>query len=398
MNFLLKIVEGPNKGASIALVAGVAVKVGKTDDCDIILADATLPDAPMTVEAGETDVKLDGEALEPLHVKTFGATSLAVGPADSPWGALVWPKAEEPVEEPEPAEEKPKAAEPPPEEKKPAEEKPAEEKPGKKRRGGFLGCLVVLLLLVIALAAVWWFFGARIVSFVEKKTGAVKEVVVPKATLADVAGKYSLSIEKRDGREVLSGNLKTRAQRLSATAEAYEAKPGVEVDLSDDESFRASAEDAVFTLTEGAVKVVAATNRAVVLSGVSHSADSLARMLRALGSDLPKMRNADVSSVRFSEAIPDVVKPVEVRDQGPLGLSATTAPKPAKASVVARKPPAPALSFPVCGILMTPYPCLVMRNGSRVLEGATVGENLILKIEADAVTVSNSTGVVTWKP
>ena len=43
MNFLLKIVEGPNKGAEIALVEGVAVTLGKGDDCDIVLADPTLP-------------------------------------------------------------------------------------------------------------------------------------------------------------------------------------------------------------------------------------------------------------------------------------------------------------------------------------------------------------------
>ena len=44
MNFLLKIVEGPNKGAEIALVEGVVVSLGKRDDCDIVLADATLPE------------------------------------------------------------------------------------------------------------------------------------------------------------------------------------------------------------------------------------------------------------------------------------------------------------------------------------------------------------------
>ncbi len=387
MNFLLKIVEGPNKGASVALVAGVAVKVGKTDDCDIILADSTLPDAPLSIEASETGVTVDGEALEPLHVKTVGATSMAVGPADSQWGELVWPK-EEKAEEPA---EEPKKAESAPEETKPAEEK-SEEKGEKKRRGGVFGCLVVLLLLGVALAVVWWFFGAKILAFAEKKAGVVEEAVAPKATLADVAGKYSLSVEERDGREVLFGNLKTRAERLAATAEAYEAKPGVDVDLSDDESFRASAVDALFTLTEGSVKVVAATNRVVALSGLSHSPASLERMLKALSADLPKMKDVDVAQVKFSREVPDVVKPAVVQSGGPLGLNMSTAPKGVKKSA------APALTFPVCGILTTPYPCLVMRNGSRVLEGASVGDNVILKIEADAVTVSNSTGVVVWKP
>ncbi len=381
MNFLLKIVEGPNKGASVALVAGVAVKVGKSDDCDIILADSTLPDAPMTIEAGETGVTIDGEPLEPLHVRTCGATSIAVGPADSPWGELVWPKAEQPAAE-EPEKEEPKPADPPP------AEEPAEARP-EKSRGGVVGCLAAAVLVLVALAAAWWFLGDRLAAFLERETNSAKEVVVPKATLADVAAKYSLSLESRDGREVLFGNLPTRARRLAATAEAYEARPGVEVDLSDDESFRASAVDALFTLTEGAIKVVAATNRVVAISGLSHSPAALERMLKALSSDLPKMRDVDASQVRFSSVVPDVVK-TAANGGETLGLSSS--------KTSAKKSAAPALTFPVCGILTTPYPCLVMRNGSRVLEGASVGDSVILKIEADAVTVSNATGVVTWKP
>ena len=55
-------------------------------------------------------------------------------------------------------------------------------------------------------------------------------------------------------------------------------------------------------------------------------------------------------------------------------------------------------ALPVCGILTKPYPCLVMRDGTRVLEGAPLGGNVILKIEADAVTVTNSAGRFVWKP
>ena len=102
MNFLLKIVDGPNKGAEIALVDGVAVSFGKQDDCDIVLADATLPDEPMKILATSEKVTLNGNDLEQFHVTTMGATSFAVGPADSPWSALVWPKAE-PEEKPEAA-------------------------------------------------------------------------------------------------------------------------------------------------------------------------------------------------------------------------------------------------------------------------------------------------------
>ena len=84
MSFLLKIVEGPNKGAEIALVDGVSVTLGKGDECDIVLADPTLPEEPLTIEASADGVSFDGERLEPLHVVVRGSTSFAVGPADAP--------------------------------------------------------------------------------------------------------------------------------------------------------------------------------------------------------------------------------------------------------------------------------------------------------------------------
>ena len=90
MSFILKIVEGPNRGAEIALVEGVAVTLGKGDECDIVLADSTLPEEPLSIEATGDAVTVNGEQLEQFAVKTLGATSFAVGPADAPWGELKW--------------------------------------------------------------------------------------------------------------------------------------------------------------------------------------------------------------------------------------------------------------------------------------------------------------------
>ena len=132
MSFLLKIVEGPNKGAEIALVEGVAVTLGKGEDCDIVLADPTMPEAPITVEASADGVAVGGEPLESFSVKTFGATSFAVGPADAPWGELTWPKAEDrEVQDGKRESESPVRADPPA-----PEEPPREEEEGKKKRGG----------------------------------------------------------------------------------------------------------------------------------------------------------------------------------------------------------------------------------------------------------------------
>ena len=408
MSFILKIVEGPNRGAEIALVEGVAVTLGKGDECDIVLADSTLPEEPLSIEANGDAVSVNGEQLEQFAVKTLGATSFAVGPADAPWGELKWPaKGEISRKDAEPQGKETQAEEAHGEEDlrdsaTPREEKADAPEPEKKKHG-CLGCLVVLVLLVLLLGVLAWLFRATVRPYAEKVLAYAREslhvgggtggagmgAALP-MTLSEVASSYGLELEENDGQAKLSGNLKTRAERLRATAEAYEARPGVDLDLSDDESFRASADDALFTITEGAIKAVAATNRVLSIAGTSPSPFALKRILESLSADLPKLRDIDATGVAYG-MVPGNEKSEEGDgDDGetPIGVFH------ARRRTSKAKDP----SLPVCGILTAPYPCLVMRDGSRVLEGAALGGNVIVKIEADAVTVTNATGRFTWKP
>ena len=403
MNYLLKIVEGPNKGAEVALVEGVAVTLGKGDDCDIVLVDSTMPDAPLNVEATAGGVMVDGKPVEQFEVMTSGATSFAVGPAGAPWGALKWPKAEteEPKEKPEAAE-KPEATE-----GTEAVEKPAEpDEAPSRRRGGYCGCLVALFIVLAALAVLCWIFRDRIresdrfeqfakigkgwYSRFTRESRDAKVSGEKHESLSDIAGKYGLKLVESNGVSTVVGNLRTRRDRLAATAEAYQAKPWVELDLTDDESFRAAADDALFTYTEGALKVAAATNRFLRIVGSSPSPLSLKRTLEALNADLPRLRGVDVSGV----AMGVVARPVEPEDDsvvaGDDGFSVK------RAAVRKARKGAPVL--PVCGILTTPYPCLVMRDGRRIMEGAPLGDGVIVEIGADSVTITNSAGRFTWKP
>ena len=411
MNFLLKIVEGPNKGAEIALVEGIAVTLGKGDDCDIVLADPTMPDAPLSVEASADGVVVGGEPLESYSVKTFGSTSFAVGPADVPWGELKWPKAEDredstqPPNHPTTEPQNNQTTEPP---NHPTAEPPSDRttEPSNRRHGGCFGCLLLLLVLLLSLAVFVWYFWDSVRPHAESlwerlgsgRSGSdgspTAQTDIPDARLSnlrEIAAKYELSLVESGDQVRFSGNLKTRRERLAATAEAYGALPGVELDLSDDESLRTSAEDALFTLTEGAIKVVAATNRVVSIAGSSASPQSLKKTLEALNADLPKLRNVDASGVVI---VPRVVRAdgSETTDEGrESGDSAPRAPR-----RTSKKPPSTTL--PVCGILTTPYPCLVMRDGRRIMEGATIADSVIVEIGADSVTLTNSTGRFTWKP
>lgn len=403
MNYLLKIVEGPNKGAEVALVEGVAVTLGKGDDCDIVLVDSTMPDTPLNVEATAGGVMVDGKPVEQFEVMTSGATSFAVGPAGAPWGALKWPKAEteEPKEKPETAE-KPEATE-----ETGASEKPAEPAEAPSRRhGGCCGCLVALFLVLAAIAILCWFFRDRIresdrfeqfakigkgwYSRFARESRDAKVSGEKHESLSDIVGKYGLKLVESNGVSTVVGNLRTRRDRLAATAEAYQAKPWVELDLTDDESFRAAADDALFTYTEGALNVAAATNRFLRIAGTSPSPLSLKRTLEALNADLPRLRGVDVSGVVMGV----VARPVEADDDsviaGDEGFSVRRA--------AARKARKGAPVLPVCGILTTPYRCLVMRDGRRIMEGAPLGDGVIVEIGADSVTITNSAGRFTWKP
>ncbi len=403
MNFLLKIVEGPNKGAEIALVEGVAVTLGKGEDCDIVLADPTMPEAPITVEASADGVAVGGEPLESFSVKTFGATSFAVGPADAPWGELKWPKPEVREDSTEPP--NPRTTEPP---NHATTEPPNDQttEPSNRRRGGCFGCLLAFLVLLLVLAVLLWFFRDAVKPHAEslwEKMRAGRSTADDSPTvqtsssdarlsnLREIAAKYELSLVESNGQVRVSGNLKTRRDRLAATAEAYGALPGVELDLSDDESLRASADDALFTLTEGAIKVVAATNRVVSIAGSSASPLSLKKTLEALSADLPKLRNIDASGVVISPGMARTDGNEAGNGEQANGTFAPRAPR-----RTPKKTSSPTL--PVCGILTTPYPCLVMRDGRRIMEGAAIADSVIVEIGADSVTLTNSTGRFTWRP
>ena len=446
MSFVLRIVGGPNKGAEIALPEGVAVTLGKSDACDVVLADATLPDESLTLAAAPDGVTLDGAALEPFAVVERGATAFAVGPADKAWDELKWP--ERVVESPAPSqneEEAPgkedesarAAAEPkgsedesarrdayPPGEACPRSGCPsrgeAQSAETGKKRQGCLGCLLWTVLLLVVLGALGWFFRHEAQPYVEKARPYVERAkpyaermkayagrMLSKfssrseescepgdssqpgdsiSPLQEIVQRYNLAQTDRTGRTVLTGDFATRAERLVATAEAYAACPGIELDFCDDESLTTAATDTLALVGEQELRVVAATNRVLVLSG---KVADLRRTLDALAADLPKLRDVDLSETAVSRSGAGILAGVQEK-QEVNSSSGSPAPLQKKGDV---RP-----SLPVCGILTTPYPCLVLKSGARVLEGAPLGTWTVARIEADSVTLTNAERSVTWRP
>ena len=226
MSLLLKIVEGPMKGAEIALVQGTSVTFGRGEECDIVVADQSLAEKAFALEVGEDEVVLtadDGETktLEPFMVYAFGTTAIAIGPAEGEWEALRFEKkaaemseettaSEQPQAEASPAEEgekpsedaeasaaEPPVAEPPPVAPPPAAAEPAESGRKTSLLVRLIAVAVSVLLVLAVLLFLFWFFrnNERVAPYYEKACGYCE-----KARSYFAGGKETASV-KQQGEE-----------------------------------------------------------------------------------------------------------------------------------------------------------------------------------------------------
>ena len=412
MNFLLKIVEGPMRGAETALIAGTRVKVGSDDSCDIVLADASLGGMAFELDVAEDSVTMitpDGaqRALNPFEVCDFGTTAVAIGPADGPWGELKRPakkpEASEPPAEPAPAspEEKPEPApEPAPSGEAPAAEEGDEKK---KERGGCGGCIVQLVVLLVVLAVAAWLllrYWPPACEYVDKLLGrggepgakAVEQYQESeKVSLSDIASQHGLELAEEDGKPLLKGNLRRRTERLAIRALATAAEPTCKFDVTDDETMLVNSQELLFAYTEGAIKAVAASNRTVTLSGYAPSPSALEHAIRVLNADVKGIEKLDTTQVSLGGLPPAAVaESAFVKETSPDAGDAKK--QSGKATGSGRK------DYPIAGILTKPYPCVVMRDGHRVMEGAQIGAATLEKIEADKLVLKEAGKTFEWRP
>ena len=387
MNRILKIVGGPLKGAEIALVAGMKVKVGSGDDCDVIVSDPTLEKFAFELDIAEDEVTLtlpDGAArtLLDFEVREFGSSAFAVGPAEGVWQEVVWPEkrdqgsgigdqeagtSEEVEGEVPPKADPLKGAE---------DDRPETEEEKKPSRVSWLAALVLAVAVIALLVAlVLW-------------RGCVpdREIEANAPGLAEIAEKYALKVVETDGKTVVAGDFRTRGERLRAAAEVYSARPGADLNFADDESMRSGAEDLLQLVTEGRIEVVAVSNRLVTLKGYAASSEALRDILVALDADVPHVERVDCTGVTCGSG----AEAAEDLPTFPPVPGAKPRPRRAKSAV--------SPNLPVCGILTTPYRCLILKDGSRILEGGEFGGCIVERISADAVTLRNAAGAFEWRP
>ena len=454
MGFLLKIVEGPMKGAEIALVEGLRVSVGSGDDCDIVLADGSLPAHAFDLDVTATAVTLvrgdETQTLTPFEIVDVGTTAFAVGPAEGPWnlaratrepadgatGATGELAADATSAKPGAAGAKPGEAADGAAGVKPglgkAGAKPGEAadgaagvkpglgkagaKPGEaeasgnaseRRRRGCLFPALLIILFLFLLVGLLFLFWPRVravcpaaetarVAVARQSRGAwdwakglcrdvrahcakPAPVVAPGPRLAEIAAQHGLTLTARDGAPLLAGNLKRRTERLAIRSLALADDPNVRFDLTDDESLKAAANELLFVVTEGALKAVAASNRVVTLAGRIPTATALTKAVRALNADVKGIERLETAAVTVGGAVPAAADEAEAKPQR------RTA-----------KPSSP--DYPIAGILTAPYPCVVLRNGMRLTEGASLGTARLVKIAADKLTLKDGGATVEWKP
>lgn len=415
MNWLLKIVDGPMKGAEIALLGGRRTSVGSGDDCDLVIADQSLSARAFELDVSDTAVTVlaeGGEAkvLHPFEVRAFGTTAIAVGPAEGAWQPLVYPKAEEekaeveaekPAPEPEKAEPEAEAAE---------EEKPDGGEPEPKRRRRGCGCLLMLILLALVIFLLWFFWGRiagkwPVVETYRMKSAEVlkswwsagrdlvvkPEPVVEKGpSLEEIASTYGLAYTaagEGNAPAKLSGNVARRTERMAIRALALADDPTVKLDLTDDESLLLSANELLFVATEGSLKAVSASNRVVTVTGYAPTAERLEAVIRALAQDVPSAERLDTSAIRVGGPAPKTVE----------GTSFAASPEPVRKAAAPKKSAARP-DYPIAGLLTKPYPCVVMRNGLRLCEGAQVGSAVIVSIGADRLVLKEGNREFEWRP
>lgn len=419
MNYLLKIVQGANAGAEIALADGI-VTFGSSDSCDIVLADSSLAAEAFAIETTDTGVSLkelpDGEAkkIDLYTLFSFGNSSFAVGENGAAWPELKSPEPPPPPEQPAADTETggsdstpPSSSDTPPStdgEPRPGTEEPRPTEGKRSSRRSCLGCLLVLLLLLVFFA-IGYFLALRYgrvwesVPFVraeldtpaaEKDTPAAESEPLAD-TLAAWAATNGVAVSEKDGETVLYGNFAKRADRLNFAQDAYERDANLILDLSDDETLKAGVEEVLFVITEGRTKLEVATNRVVKLAGRARSRDELLQTVATICTDVNRVRVVDDTAVVCDDG---------KRTDAPTRYQALSSQAARKHPFVtpAPKPGMPEPKCPVAGVILMPYPCLVLRDGSRAAEGSMVGEFKVEKIEADKVTLKRGEETVTWKP
>ncbi|MBR6058855.1 MAG: hypothetical protein IKP58_11865 [Victivallales bacterium] len=400
-------------------------------------------DAPLPVGEKTT--------LPDYTILTIGSTRCAIGDADKPWPPLRWIPldvllAEKPEtkEEEKPQEQTPEQPEETPLSREQLEK--LDELQSKQRaKRGRSRAIVSWLLLILICAAGMWFTGRHVWKIAEPKEKEEAEDIAENAhktrieKLRERAEALGLTIEKEEDGSLkrISGNVPKTSQRTIMEQIVKYDCPQVICEMTDDETLARSVKELIWGLTEGRLKLVSLTDRIAKIIGMTNSEDEWKTIVDNIRHDIPRLAKiegevvyADVMAAKLREALAktgfqDVrveILPGELQFVGyapkenrqtfvklveeavkyfpeNAKLSNLVKWKDPEMTVEGEAPVEPkARQLPITGIVVHPYPCVILADGQRLGTGSQVGGYTIDEISLTEVSLSRNEEKLTWRP
>ena len=390
-------------------------------------------------------------ALPDYTILTIGSTRCAVGDTDKPWPPLRWipldvllaEKTQPEQEAEKPTEENVAKSE---QEETPLSreqlEKIDELQSQKRAKRGRGFAMISWLLLILICAAGMWFTGRHVWNLAKPRE---TETIIENThktrleKLREKAEALNLTMEEdEDGNLTrISGNVPKTSQRTSIEQIVKYDCPHVVCEMTDDETLARSVKELVWGLTEGRLKLVGLKDRVAKLMGMTNNEEEWKTIVDNIRHDVPRLATvesdvvyADVMAAKLREALAQTgfhdvrveILPGELQFVGYAPKESRQTfiklveeavkyfPENARLSnlvkwkeenmvVDGEEPVAPKVrQLPITGIVVHPYPCVILADGQRLGKGSMVGGYTIDDISLTEVSLSKEDEKLTWRP
>ena len=394
--------------------------------------------------------------IQDYAVMTIGSTRCAVGDADKPWPPLRWipldvlmTEKSQPQVETKPTEEATTASEQSKENDAPLsreqleklDELQSKKRAAHNRRLAIVSWLLLILICIIGM----WLTGRYVWDLAAPKEKAETADIVQNAhktrleRLREKAEALGLTIEEEEDGTIrkISGNVPKLSQRTIIEQIVKYDCPQVVCEMTDDETLARSVKELIWGLTEGRLKLVSLTNRMAKIVGMTNSEDEWKTIVDNIRHDIPRLAKiegeivyADVMAAKLREALTKTgfqnvrveILPGELQFVGyapkdssktfvkfveeavkyfpdNVKLSNLVKWKDPEMNVEGEAPVEPkAQQLPITGIVVHPYPCVILADGQRLGTGSQVGGYTIDEISLTEVSLSRNEEKLTWRP
>lgn len=194
-----------------------------------------------------------------------------------------------------------------------------------------------------------------------------------------IASYYGLELIEDETGYCLRGNVATPILRDEIRRKIAQTAPDVCVEITDDMTLQNSIAAILQLMGEDKITITTVTNCVVELAGEAHSKQQLADTVAMIRADLPMIRQIEVKTTYPKENL----------------ICVSHSPKQDK-SEPQKQYDVPHLG--VIAILQTPYPCVLLEDGTRCVEGAIVKGWMFVAIDTDGICLEKEGVSIRWTP